>query len=397
MNARIRTARSCPSRPRLETARAPIAHLDRRSKPPRDAAVIRRLHVEGYRSIRGLKLALGPVNVITGANGAGKSNLYNSVMLVHHAANGDFAQAMAREGGMPSALWAGPLKRKKDRKRIVVAVELEDFSYSLAVGLPPPSGSPFDTIDPDFKEEYVWMGAKRTPASTLLERGAQSANVRDKDGQRVTYPFQLMGHESIMAQLEDPHLYPVLSAVREEIRQWRFYHHFRTDAEAPLRHPQIGFRTPVLSHDGADLAAALQTILEIGDADLLRTVIRRTFGGAELQVDVTEDGRFTVGLAAPNLMRPLTARELSDGTLRFMCLVAAVLTPRPPPLLAFNEPETSLHPDLIEPLAELLAEAGTRSQVWITTHSRALAEAVADSTDGPVVELALRDSETVLD
>lgn len=358
--------------------------------------MIRRLHVEGYRSIRGLKLALGPVNVITGANGCGKSNLYNSVMLVHHAANGNFARAMAQEGGMPSALWAGPLKRKKDRKRIVVTIELEDFSYSLAVGLSPPSGSLFDTIDPDFKEEYVWMGAKRTVATTLLERGAQSASVRDKDGQRVTYPFQLMNHESIMAQLEDPHLYPVLSAVREEIRQWRFYHHFRTDADAPLRHPRVGFRTPVLSHDGADLAAALQTILEIGDASRLRTVIAKTFGGAELVVDATDDGRFTVGLASPHLMRPLAARELSDGTLRFMCLVAAVLTPRPPPLLAFNEPETSLHPDLIAPLAELLAEAGTRSQVWITTHSRPLADAIADSAGRPVVELALRDSETVV-
>ena len=359
--------------------------------------MIRRLSIEGYRSVRGVDLRLDQVNVITGPNGSGKSNLYNGVMLLHHAANGDFARAMALEGGMPSALWAGQLKRKKDRKRIIVSVELEDFAYSLAVGiLPMSTQTVFNIIDPDFKEEYIWLGGKRSPANTLLSRGAQTAHVRDKDGHRVTYPFELMSNESILSQLEDPHLYPVVSAVREEIRRWRFYHHFRTDAEAPIRQSRIGFRTPVLSHDGADLAAALQTILEIGDGDRLRDIVRTCFQGAELSIDVSEEGRFTLALQTPSLLRPLAARELSDGTLRFLCLVAAALTPRPPPLLAFNEPETSLHPDLIPALAELLVEAGQHSQVWVTTHSKPLADAIERRSDCPKVELRLSGSETVV-
>src|SRR5256885_612046 len=68
-----------------------------------------------------------------------------------------------------------------------------------------------------------------------------------------------------LSQIIDPHLYPEISAIRNEILSWRFYHHFRTDLDSPLRQPQIGVQTTVLSHDGSDLAAALQTILEIGD------------------------------------------------------------------------------------------------------------------------------------
>ena len=77
----------------------------------------------------------------------------------------------------------------------------------------------------------------------------------------VTYPFKVSKHESVLSQIIDPHLYPEISSLRNEILTWRFYHHFRTDLESPLRQPQIGLQTTVLSHDGSDLADALQTIL----------------------------------------------------------------------------------------------------------------------------------------
>jgi predicted ATPase len=98
----------------------------------------------------------------------------------------------------------------------------------------------------------------------------------------------------------------------------------------------------------------------------------------------------------PSLMRPLDGRELSDGTLRYLCLLAALLSPRPPPLMALNEPETSLHPDLLEPLAELLAAAARTSQLWVTTHSEELAGHLQRLTKAHPLRLAMKDGATVL-
>ena len=100
------------------------------------------------------------------------------------------------------------------------------------------------------------------------------------------YPSYLYPSESVLAQLSDPNSYPEMFAVREETRSWRFYHHFRTDQNSPLRRPQPGVLTPVLSHDGLDLAAALQTIVEIGLEEDLQESIAFAFNGAKLEVRV---------------------------------------------------------------------------------------------------------------
>lgn len=164
--------------------------------------------------------------------------------------------------------------------------------------------------------------------------------------------------------------------MRETIRGWRFYDHFRTDREAPARLPQLGTRTPVLSHDGYDLAAALQTIREIGDANALDEAVSDAFPGARLGIESQQDGRFGVRLYQDGLLRPLSAAELSDGTLRYLLWVAALLTPRPPSLMVLNEPETSLHPDLLPALARLISKASTRTQVWVVSHASRLISAL---------------------
>src|SRR5207245_2053957 len=89
----------------------------------------------------------------------------------------------------------------------------------------------------------------------------------DAEGRRVVYPMALSKSESVLAQLREPHRFPQLSALREEFLGWRFYHHFRTDPQSAIRHPQVGVQTPVLSHDGSDLAAALQTIRAVPVVD----------------------------------------------------------------------------------------------------------------------------------
>lgn len=153
---------------------------------------------------------------------------------------------------------------------------------------------------------------------------------------------------------------------------WRFYDHFRSDTQAPARLPQLGTRTPVLHHDGRDLAAALQTIIEIGDVEALNEAISDAFPGTSLSITVQEDGRFNVNLRQEGLLRPLSASELSDGTLRYLLWVAALLTPRPPPLMVLNEPETSLHPDLLPALGRLIIRAAATTQVWVVSHASRL-------------------------
>src|SRR5437016_8784348 len=141
----------------------------------------------------------------------------------------------------------------------------------------------------------------------------------------VTYPFQISKHESVLSQIIDPHLYPEISAIRQQILSWRFYHHFRTDLESPVRQPQIGVYTPVLSHDGSDLAAALQTILEIGDGTALRQTVAEAFGGATLAIEAMET-LFSIKMKIPGLLRPLQTQEFSDGQVRFLCLCAVLLS-----------------------------------------------------------------------
>jgi predicted ATPase len=352
---------------------------------------IKEVHVTGYRSVRDLRLKLRHINILTGPNASGKTNLYNSVFLLAKAAAGGFARVIAEEGGMASVLWAGERKGRAlpsarlEPVRMGLGVKTDTFNYEMVCGLPKPCRSAFD-LDPEVKEERVWMEAQRGMKVTFFERTAERSWILDREERLSDYSGELLPTESVLSQLREPHLYPELSALRSEMGQWRFYHHFRTDHESPLRHPQVGVRTPVLSHDGRDLAAALQTIIEIGQEEDLHEAIRQAFPGAALEIDHDEEsGMFAVLLRMPGLKRPLRARELSDGTLRYLCLLAALLSPRPPALLALNEPETSLHPDLLEPLAHQMVNAAKHSQLWVVTHSQKLAELVERfSGEGPI-------------
>lgn len=291
---------------------------------------------------------------------------------------------------MPSALWAGA-RKKNETARVTVGVRLSDLAYELACGIVPPPQGAF-SLDPDVKEETVWVheGKRR---HVVAERKALSVFARDAEGHRTTFALELWGNESVLSQLAEPHRFPLLSALRAELLHWRFYHHFRTDPDSPLRHEQVGVRTAALAHDGADLAAALMTIREIGDVDALHEAVEHAFPGAQLELD-SEDGRFSFHLRMPGLARSLSAAELSDGTLRYLCLVAALLSPRPPVFLALNEPETSLHPSLLAPLARLIADAGRRGQVFVTTHAEELASALEQRTRAARVTLRRDDGAT---
>lgn len=365
--------------------------------------MIEKLAIHGYRSIRDLVVEPGPVTVVTGGNGSGKSSLYRALRLAAETAQGDLVGSLAHSGGLQSVLWAGPEQltaamRRGDHpvqgtgKRIkpvslLLGFATDDLGYLIDVGLPQFSGMPTAFAhDPVIKREVIFAGSVMRPASTLVRRKGSKVDVRDDGWTTITE--ELGERDSILSEVADPNSTPEVLRVRQSVRSWRFYDGFRVDAHAPSRQPQVGTFTPVLSADGSDLAPAIQTILESAWADPFNAAIDRAFPGSRVQVDC--DGlRWGVGMTQPGMLRTMGAEELSDGTLRFLLHAAALLSPRPPELMVLNEPESSLHPDLLPGLADLIAAAAERTQVVVVSHSDAIVTALLARHEGRVVAVEL--------
>jgi predicted ATPase len=352
--------------------------------------MIRTLAIENYRSLRRVVMPLASLNVVTGANGSGKSSLYRALRLLAGSARNGAVAALAREGGLRSTLWAGPEKIgssiREGRYPVQGTVRgqpvglrlgfgADEFSYAIDFGLPPPSQTTAFALDPEIKRECVWGGPVLRPSALLCDRHNGIVRLRGDDG-GWTLPEPISGYDSMLSEFADPQRAPEILNLRERIRSWRFYDHFRTDVLAPARLSQIATRTPVLGPDGADVASALQTIREIGNAGALDIAVALAFPGSRISMDWDTHGRIDLRLHQHGLLRPLGVAELSDGTLRYLLWVAALLTPRPPGLLVLNEPETSLHSDLLAPLAQLISMAADDSQIIVVSHARALVDAL---------------------
>ncbi|MRJ21265.1 AAA family ATPase [Pseudomonas haemolytica] len=372
--------------------------------------MLKTLAVANYRSINKLVVPLDRLNLVTGPNGSGKSNLYRALRLLAETAQGGVINALAREGGLDSTFWAGPetiSRRMRDGdvpiqatarhsvKRLRLGFAGEDFSYAISMGLPSPGISYF-SLDPEVKKECIWAGALYRPASLLVQRSGPMVRARDGRGWDVLAQHTPAYH-SLFDQVGSLRGSPEVLMLRENIRGWRFYDHFRSDVDAPARQPQLGTRTPVLHHDGRDLAAALQTIREIGDPEALQRAVGDAFPGARLNIEPLQGGRFAIEFYQEGLLRPLSAAELSDGTLRYLLLIAALLTPRPPTMMVLNEPETSLHPDLLPALARLIIQASDNCQVWVVSHASRLIAALQqdEGCNSIVLEKVLGETQIV--
>lgn len=239
--------------------------------------LLRGIHAAGYRSLRSVRFPVGRLSVFVGANGVGKTNLYRALELVQAAAGGFLARALAVEGGMESALWAGERRRKEPVRITLKAVFGESadgtqthsykvsagitYSYETEIGLRLPTAAAF-AFEPQIKEE-TFVHHYRGRAQKILERRGPTAFARGVDGERAPLGGELLASETALSSIEDVARYPDIYAVRQTMLDWRFYHEMRTDRDAPLRQPCLAIASPTLASDGANLGAVFATLTYI--------------------------------------------------------------------------------------------------------------------------------------
>jgi predicted ATPase len=366
--------------------------------------IVSEFKAERFRSLKRIAYPVSQLDVFVGANGVGKTNLYRALELIRSAAANTLAHDLASDGGLDSALWAGQLKRNEPQQ-IHLTVGLTDpdrrsagvYRYEVAIGRPPRKASGAFIAEPQIKTETVTL-VTGPRSLRMVDREGPAVMARADNGRPAAVDLDLLASETVLGRLEDPSRYPELDAIRRTLLQWRFYHGLRTDAGSPLRRPCAAVATPTLASDGSDLAAVFATLRHIRqDTVDLDAAIDQAFPGAALVVD-TPGRTASFGMIFPEFPdRVFDAHELSDGTLCFLALAGALLAYRLPPFIALNEPEASLHPDLMEPLARLVVQAAERTQVWLVTHSTRLAEAVTASGAGKVRTVAKQDGATVIE
>jgi predicted ATPase len=362
------------------------------------------ISIQGYRSIQRLYFDVDACSIFVGANGVGKTNLYKALGLLRAAADGTLTRAIAQEGGIESVLWAG---RRPGNKpvRMIFTAQFEDLEYGVEVGLPHTyevevglrkcTEAAF-RIEPLIKEERLIarVGQRKV---VMMERKGPMVALRNEDGAREVHKAAVLSSETALAAFRDAARYPEIEVVRRELLEWRLYHDFRTDDASPIRQPCHAITTPTLSSDGHDLAAVLATLFMIREDTVdLAAAIDDAFPGARLRAE--DVGSWCeLAMQFPDMPRPFGAHELSDGTLKYLCLLGALMGYRLPSLIALNEPEASLHPALLPPLARLIAQAAQRTRIWIVTHSEALAAALFEETGKKARRVIKEDGATNID
>ena len=374
--------------------------------------MITKIAIANYRSLRDVVLSLDRLNLVTGPNGSGKSNLYRALRLIADTAQSSAIESIAREGGFSSVLWAGlehvsksvkdgrfPVEgtQRVDKIHLRLGFSSDEFSYAIDYGLSTlqPGASMFFR-DAEVKREVMWRGEDLWHHSrAIMDRRKRVVQARDESGAMSVALQSISMKDSALGSLVDPANHPEIYQLREEIRNWRFYDQFRTDPQSPVRRPHVGTFSPVLAYDGRNLPSAWQTICEIGDSDRLQKHLEDAFARSSVNI-VEVGGMFELQFSQHGLLRPMGQSELSDGTLRFLYWLVALLTPRPPRLMVLNEPETSIHEDLIPALGRLIVACSENMQIWVVSHSKVLIETLVESGRCNCIELTKELSETMI-
>jgi predicted ATPase len=357
--------------------------------------------IAGYRSLRAVRLPLGQVSVLLGENGAGKTNVLTALELMQAAATGPICRMLVDEGGLGRVLWAGrpSVAEGPAPASLRLTAHFANLRYAIEIG-PPNRGDAALADEPTVREEtltHTGIGTDGAGERVVMHREGPSVRLRNAKGERQHLKQHLLPAETALNAIRDSVSYPELAYVREVLEGWRIYHRFNLATKAPSRAPALAAMTPALAPDGHDLAAALATITNARQTpEALLAPLRDAFPGATLETSVA-DGRASFQLRLRDMDRPLMAREMSEGTLQYICLLAVLMAYRKPALIAINEPEASLHESFLASLARLIARAGTDSQICIVTQSGVLAREIAKAADIRPMKVLRENGQTRID
>ena len=330
-------------------------------------------------------LDLLPLNVLIGPNGSGKSNFIEAIALMR-AAPRDYREVVRRGGGVREWLWKGAPEARGHMAWVVANPEgSQPLRHALAFqavgqnfGLVQESVQSSQNNDQKESPEVFYHYAQGQPV--IRVQAGSGAIYRTID------PSSLDLDRSILAQRRDPDSYPELANLASNYERIRIYREWTFGRKAIFREPQrADLPNDVLAEDFSNLGlflsrlktrhpAAARAILE-GLSDLYDelTEFNVLIEGGTVQVFFTE-GEFVI-----------PATRLSDGTLRYLCLLAILCDPKPPPLICIEEPELGLHPDVLPKLADHLLAASHRTQLIVTTHSDILVDALSEQPESVVV------------
>ncbi len=342
--------------------------------------LLRWMKLQNILSFRETTLDLQNLNVLIGANGSGKTNLIDCVGLLN-AAPSNFARFIYQGGGANVWLWKGsasPADSAEIACRFFVGPD--NFEYSLK----------FRTIQdrPLIEDERCSWGLGFKNSRLLFERKADGSILLGKgvvNEHNESRLLNLIGSdESYWASSKNPLDSTPLNQLGQLLGQIRIFKQFQTGATSPLR---VGISSAApndyLEPDGSNLVPVIAKLEFENLLEPIYSYLRRLYSGFE-ELKVSPGQTALLYWKEENLNR-IPALRMSEGTLKFLCLLTILLHPQAPPLVCLEEPEIGLHPDAVTILAEVLKEASQRMQLIVTTHSEALISALSDTPDSVVV------------
>ena len=343
---------------------------------------IQSIRLDGFLSFppRSPTFQLGTLDVLIGPNGAGKSNLVEAFELLA-ATPTDTASAIRDGGGAEEWLWKGA--GGTDRARIEVVLDGETpnrgrpLQYRLEFGAVGRRAEVFDEVveetEPNRGHEDVYFYYR-------FQEGHPAINVREESGTRTSRRLQrenLPPDQSVLARFKSADLYPEVAWVSDFFDSIQTFREWTFGRYTPLRKPQSAdLPGQQLMPDNRNLALVLNHI-EHEDGGKFKEALERFLPRFKRLSTYVRDGGLEFFVHETGIASPIPATRLSDGTIRFMAILATLLNTSPPPLVCIEEPELGLHPDAVVLLADLLVEASSRMQLLVTTHSDALVSALS--------------------
>ncbi len=331
---------------------------------------------------------LEPLNVLIGPNASGKSNLIEVISLLAAAPGGDLQAPIREGGGVIEWLWKGATRL--GTAMIDVTVEFPDnrpLRYRLRFT---ETASRFELVGEAIGNDRP-KKKNEDPFPFYRNQGGRARlSVLSPDESRSNQPLtqeELSQEQSILSQRRDPNTYPELTYLAHAFERIRFYRDCNFGRSSPPRLPQqADMRQDIVLEDASNIGLVLNSLLNQPPVkrqimDRLRAFhqsiedILCVFHSNTVQIFFHEEG----------LHHSIPATRLSDGSLRYLCLLVLLCDPNPPPVVCIEEPEIGLHPDVIPELAGLLVEASSRCQIFVTTHSDILIDALTDTPEAVIV------------